>query len=163
MCPPAYSDLVAADEAVAAPAHSVSYDRKFTASFTNTTLHNVDLVWKNYEGAEVGTPPTVILNSRGGRGRDPSNSHSKQLRISTLPTPSPQVVVRQDIAPGVRHAESTFFSHPFLARCSDTKLLCSFAVNFISGTVFEGEEFGAQTGGRLEVNIECELDMFCDY
>lgn len=59
-----------------------------------------------------------------------------------------EVVVRQDIKPDVTHGESTYFTHPFIARDSATQRLRSFNYNSITSVVFEGNSFGVKKGGK---------------
>lgn len=64
-----------------------------------------------------------------------------------------EVLVRQDIAPGVTHGECTYFTHPFLARDSETRKLRYFTIGDTGSKVFEGLNFNVQHDSEVQVVI----------
>ena len=66
-----------------------------------------------------------------------------------------EIVIRKNLRPGDTHEAVTFYTHPFIARHSETRHLKSFAFNSTTAVVFEGIEFGVSPNSLVELSI-CE-------
>lgn len=62
-------------------------------------------------------------------------------------------VITQGVEPGVMLDQITFFTHPFIARDSETQELLSFHLDTLSSLVFEGERFGVEKGEEVTIGI----------
>ena len=82
-----------------------------------------------------------------------TNRHNEEVDLIWKNYKGEQVIVRQGIAPGERHAEGSYFTHPFIARDVVTEKVVPFSAGTKRGVVFEGMNFGAPHGGKIEVNI----------
>lgn len=82
-----------------------------------------------------------------------TNRHNEEIDLIWKNYKGEEVIVRQGIAPGARHAENSYFTHPFIARDVVTEKVVIFSAGSKRGAVFEGMNFGAPHEGRIEVNI----------
>ena len=62
-------------------------------------------------------------------------------------------MIQKDIGPGFMHRECTYFTHPYIARDSETHELRLFSSNSITSVVFEGLNFDADTARLNNVSI----------
>ena len=66
-----------------------------------------------------------------------------------------EIVIRKNLRPGDSHEAVTFYTHPFIARHSETRHLKSFTLNSTTAVVFEGIKFGVIPNSFVEISV-CE-------
>lgn len=82
-----------------------------------------------------------------------TNNHHEEIDLIWKNYEGGEVIVRQGVQPGARHAESSYFTHPFIARDVVTEKVVPFTSESKKGPVFEGLNFGAPHGGKIEASI----------
>ena len=64
-----------------------------------------------------------------------------------------EVVIRQNVPPGARVSQDTYFTHPFVSRDSVSGKYIKFSAAMTESTVFEGMVFAAEPHGTIVVMI----------